>query len=106
VPERRQERTTEGGLDVVEGLTHIKACTKRLQDENVRVSLFIATDYAQIEAAKSCNADIVEFHTGLLCESFHAQKKDDFNLHLSRLKQSCKWAHDLGLEVHAGHGID
>ena len=106
VPERREERTTEGGLDVVGQLQTIGAAVAKFNAAGIRSSLFIATDPAQIEAAAKVRAPVIEFHTGALCDAFREQEDVIFNNELSRLRVAVEQAHDLGIEVHAGHGID
>jgi len=106
VPERRQERTTEGGLDLFETSNALEMAIKALLSANIRVSLFIAPDEAMIRRAADLRADIVEFHTGSLTEAFHHGNQDLYQSHWQSLKSGCQLAHSLGLEVHAGHGID
>jgi pyridoxine 5-phosphate synthase len=101
VPERRAERTTEGGLDAHGGHNHLQPIIRRLRDGDMRVSLFIEADPRQIEAAARLGADIVELHTGRYC---HLQA-DERAAELARLAAGAQLAHDLGLEVHAGHGL-
>jgi pyridoxine 5-phosphate synthase len=102
VPERREERTTEGGLDVVGGHNHLVPYVAKLLDRGIRVSLFIAPDPAQLESAKRIGAPVVELHTGSYC---HAEGADRLR-ELERLKAAAAQAHALGLECHAGHGLD
>ena len=106
VPERREERTTEGGLDVVGQLQVIGTAVAKFNAAGIRSSLFIATDPAQIEAAAKIKAPVIEFHTGALCDSFREQEDVIFNNELNRLRAAVEQAHDFGIEVHAGHGID
>ncbi|MGA9657777.1 MAG: pyridoxine 5'-phosphate synthase [Asticcacaulis sp.] len=106
VPERRQERTTEGGLDVAGQMDKVGAAVARFNEVGIRSSLFIATDPAQVEAAAHIRAHVVEFHTGALCEAYHAQEHTVFNKELKRLQDMAQKAHELGIEVHAGHGLD
>lgn len=106
VPERRQERTTEGGLDVVGQIDNIGEAVKLLTKAGVRASLFIATDPAQVEAAATVHAPVVEFHTGALCDAWREQERAIFDRELKRLQDAVIQAHGLGIEVHAGHGID
>jgi pyridoxine 5-phosphate synthase len=101
VPERRQERTTEGGLDVIGGDTHLKPLVHKLRDGNMRVSMFIEPDLAQIEAAARIGAQVVELHTGKYCHLAGAAQKAE----VQRLRQAATAAWKLGLEVHAGHGL-
>ncbi|MDV6329256.1 pyridoxine 5'-phosphate synthase [Asticcacaulis sp. 201] len=106
VPERRQERTTEGGLDVAGQHNWVGKAVSRLNDAGIRTSLFIATDPAQIDAAASVKAPVVEFHTGALCDAFRDGQQTVFDHELNRLRQAVERAHERGIEVHAGHGID
>lgn len=106
VPERRQERTTEGGLDVVGQKGVVGEAVARLLDANIRVSLFIATQPAQIAAASDMKAPVVEFHTGALCDTWRADEKTLFRDEMQRLEWAAHMAHEVGIEVHAGHGID
>lgn len=99
VPERREERTTEGGLDVVGQEAALKTYCAKLKQAGIRVSLFVAADAAQIEASARVGADIVELHTGSYAHASDASGE------LKRLQQAAKQAHSLGLEVHAGHGL-
>jgi pyridoxine 5-phosphate synthase len=101
VPERRQERTTEGGLDVVGGEANLKLIIARLRDANIRVSLFIEPALPQIEAAVRVRANIVELHTGKYAHLIGAARETELN----RLRDAAKAAAFLGLEVHAGHGL-
>ena len=106
VPERRQERTTEGGLDVVGQIGPVGEAVRLFNRAGIRASLFIAADPAQVEAAAKVSAPVVEFHTGALCDAFRERQDDLFNSELKRLQAAAKQAHELGIEVHAGHGID
>jgi pyridoxine 5-phosphate synthase len=101
VPERRAERTTEGGLDARGGHNHLQPMIRRLRDNSIRVSLFIEADAAQIETAAQMGADIVELHTGRYCHEEGAARAAE----LQRLASAATLAHSLGLEVHAGHGL-
>ncbi len=106
VPERREERTTEGGLEVAGQIDHVGEAVARLNTAGIRASLFIATDPAQIEAAARIKAPVVEFHTGALCDAFRDGEKLLFERELARLHAAVAQADRLGIEVHAGHGID
>lgn len=106
VPERREERTTEGGLDVVAGKAVIGAAVARLSDSGIRVSLFISPDPAQIAVASDLKAPVVEFHTGALCEARHRGDQAVFEVEFRRLEWAAALAGQIGLEPHAGHGID
>ncbi len=106
VPERREERTTEGGLDVVGGHNAIAPVVSRLREAGIRVSLFIEPDPKQIEMAQAVGAEVVELHTGAYCEAVKAGHEDLAYRLLARLKEAAIDASRRGLEVHAGHGID
>ncbi len=106
VPERRQERTTEGGLDVAGQREPVGEAVKLFNKAGIRASLFIATDPVQVEAAAAVHAPVVEFHTGALCDAFREQERTVFDAELKKLHAAVAQAHDLGIEVHAGHGID
>lgn len=105
VPEKREERTTEGGLEVAREENRLAHFIAPLRDAGSRVSIFIAADQPQIEAAHRIGAAVVELHTGAFCD-LHAEGKfaerDD---ELKRLTDMAAFAHSLGLEVHAGHGL-
>jgi pyridoxine 5-phosphate synthase len=105
VPERREEVTTEGGLDVVRGHNAIAPVVARLSHAGIRVSCFVDADEAQVAAAKAVGAQVVELHTGAYCEAVRERRPQAEAL-LTALKAAAAHAHDLGLEVHAGHGID
>ena len=105
VPERREEVTTEGGLDVVKGQAAIAPLTARLSAAGIRVSCFIDADLAQVAAAKACGAAVVELHTGAYCEAVRNGAANVGAL-LEGLEAAAREAARLGLEVHAGHGID
>jgi pyridoxine 5-phosphate synthase len=106
VPEKREERTTEGGLDVVGQATHLAPYIADLSRAGIRVSLFIEADQAPIEMAKKLGAPVIELHTGSYCDALAhgdaAKAKHEFQ----RLDQGAALANRLGLEVHAGHGLD
>ncbi len=106
VPERREERTTEGGLEVAGQIASVGDAVARLSGVGVRASLFIATDPAQIDAAARIKAPVVEFHTGALCDAFREGETTVFEHELTRLRAAVAQADGLGIEVHAGHGID
>jgi len=103
VPERREELTTEGGLDVVGGRDGLRRIVKTLHDAEIRVSLFIDADLDQVKAAHRAEAEVVEFHTGRYCD---ARLAGDRARELSRLVDASKAASRLGLEVAAGHGLN
>jgi pyridoxine 5-phosphate synthase len=101
VPEKREERTTEGGLDAAGQHNHLKPMVARLRDAGIRVSLFIEADQRQLEAAVSLGAPVVELHTGRYCElEGEAQKVE-----LARLRKGAALCARLGLECHMGHGL-
>jgi pyridoxine 5-phosphate synthase len=102
VPERREELTTEGGLDVGSQRDHISKLIKNLKDGDIVVSLFIDPDLDQVRASHKCNADRVELHTGRYCE---ARNEKDRARELSRIVDAAKAASKLGLGVAAGHGL-
>jgi len=101
VPERRQEITTEGGLDVKSQVQRIKEATAVLKGQGIRVALFIDPDPAQIEASAQTGAPVVELHTGAYAESTGSHQATE----LERLRSGARLASSLGLEVHAGHGL-
>ena len=101
VPEKREERTTEGGLDAAGQHNHLKPMVGRLRDAGIRVSLFIEADPRQLEAAVTLGAPVVELHTGHYCElEGEAQRAE-----LARLQRAAALCTRLGLECHAGHGL-
>ena len=101
VPEKRQEITTEGGLEVAGDIDRVTAGVKKLSAAGIRVALFIAPDLAQIEAAKRSGAQVVELHTGTYAEATGSAQARE----LERLSTAAKRASNLGLDVHAGHGL-
>jgi pyridoxine 5-phosphate synthase len=105
VPEKRQEVTTEGGLDAVAYGNHLPSIIDPLKEAGIRVSLFIDADAAQIEASAKLGADIIELHTGTYCHAHHDGDDSAFAAELEKLKAGAVLADSLGLEVHAGHGL-
>jgi len=105
VPERREERTTEGGLDVAGGHNHITPIVRTLTDAGSRVSLFIEAVEPQIRAAASTGAAVVEFHTGAYAHALDDGDMDTAKTYLATFRHSAKLADELGLEVHFGHGL-
>jgi pyridoxine 5-phosphate synthase len=101
VPERRSERTTEGGLDVAGGADHLGLMIEPLRSAGIRVSAFIEADPRQIEAAHRLGAHVVELHCGKYCDT----EGDEQAAELERIKRGAELAAELGLEVHAGHGL-
>jgi len=105
VPEKREELTTEGGLDVAAGHNHLAPFVRDLKDADIRVSLFVDPDKVQLAVSRALGADIVELHVGAFCEAINEGRAQDAERELERLKDASAEAHALGLEVHAGHGI-
>jgi pyridoxine 5-phosphate synthase len=103
VPERRQEVTTEGGLDVASQRQALQQTCQRMNDAGIEVSLFIAPDAAQIEASAGMGAQFVELHTGAFAGAFYRGKHES---ELDRLAAGARQAHQLGLKVNAGHGLN
>ena len=101
VPEKREEITTEGGLDVAADVERVAGGVRKLAAAGIRVALFIAPDLAQIEAAKRSGAPVIELHTGTYAEATGSAQARE----LERLSTAAKRATNLGLEVHAGHGL-
>jgi pyridoxine 5-phosphate synthase len=105
VPERREERTTEGGIDAAGHHNRLAPHVRALAGSGIRVSLFIEADPRQFEAAKSLGAPVVELHTGAYAEACLDGNEPDRENILDRLRKGARAAHALGLEVHAGHGL-
>ncbi len=105
VPERREERTTEGGLEVAGDQNRLAQFIGPLSDAGMRVSLFIAADPDQIAAAARIGAPVVELHTGAYCDLHAEGKAEARDAELARLIDGARRAADLGLEVHMGHGL-
>jgi len=101
VPEKREERTTEGGLDAAGGQVHLAPYVAALKRAGIRVSLFVEPDAAQLEAAARLGAPVVELHTGAYCEARGRNREPQYR----RLVQAAGIAEKLGLECHAGHGL-
>jgi pyridoxine 5-phosphate synthase len=106
VPERRQEITTEGGLDVLAQHNVLAPVVARLVEAGIRVSLFIAADPRQIELAARIRAPAIEIHTGAWCEAIAGGRGADADAEWTRIGEGARLARGLGLEVHAGHGLD
>jgi pyridoxine 5-phosphate synthase len=105
VPEKREERTTEGGLEVAREENRLAHFIAPLREAGCRVSIFIAADQKQIEAAARIGAQVIELHTGAYCDA-HADGHFDLrDRELASLREMSTYAHSLGLEVHAGHGL-
>jgi pyridoxine 5-phosphate synthase len=105
VPEKREEVTTEGGLNVAGGNAHLVRYTDALRAKEIRVSLFVDPDPVQIEASAKLGADIVELHTGAYCEAHEVRDMAKREVELERVCAAAKLGHSLGLEMHAGHGL-
>jgi pyridoxine 5-phosphate synthase len=105
VPEKRKERTTEGGLEVAREENKLAHFIAPLRDAGCRVSIFIAADQRQIEAAHRIGAQVIELHTGAYCDLHAEGRFEERDAELTRLTEMATFAHALGLEVHAGHGL-
>jgi pyridoxine 5-phosphate synthase len=106
VPERRQERTTEGGLDAAGQRAQLTPAVAELKRVGIRVSLFIAADPAQVEAAVAIGAPVIEIHTGAWCDALAEGHEAAAEAEWRRIQDGAKVAKRLGLEVHAGHGLN
>jgi pyridoxine 5-phosphate synthase len=106
VPERRQEITTEGGLDAVAQHKVLAPVVAKLVDAGIRVSLFIAADPPQIELAARIRAPAIEIHTGAWCDALAAGQQARADAEWARIREGARLARSLGLDVHAGHGLD
>jgi pyridoxine 5-phosphate synthase len=103
VPDRPDELTTEGGLDVISNQAHLKKHIKALQDAGIRVSIFVDPDLAQIDACKAVGVDLIEINTAEYSELKPGQAREKA---LERVRLAAEHGSDLGLEIHAGHGLD
>ena len=101
VPERREERTTEGGLDVVRGVDYLRPIVGALREVGVRVSMFVEPNLHQLDAAKALGAPVVELHTGAYCDATGSRREQE----LKRIIEAANHAQAIGLECHAGHGL-
>jgi pyridoxine 5-phosphate synthase len=99
VPEKRQEVTTEGGLDVIKNEERLLPIISKLKKANIRISLFVDPDFAQIKKSKEIGADIIEIHTGKYCHTLE-------DIELQKIKDCAKLADEINLECHAGHGLN
>ncbi len=106
VPEKRSERTTEGGLDAAGQKRQLAPVIAQLTKAGIRVSLFIAAERAQIEAAVALGAPVIEIHTGAWCEALAQKHDSEADAQWQRIREGAQLAASLGLEVHAGHGLD
>ena len=105
VPEKREERTTEGGIDAAGQHNHLKPYVQRLVDAGIRVSMFVDPDIRQLEASRSLGAPVVELCTGAYCDAVIAGDMPAVERHLEAARKSAAAGTRLGLEVHAGHGL-
>ena len=101
VPEKREERTTEGGLDAAGGQNHLKPIVDELTKAGIRVSLFIEPDPVQMDATVALGAPVVELHTGAYCDARQVERRQ----HLDRIITAAAYSVEVGLECHAGHGL-
>ena len=106
VPERREERTTEGGLDAAGQHNHLAPIVTKLSDAGIRVSLFIAGDERQVAAAARLRAPVIEIHVGAWCEAVVDGHRQAADAEFARIVAAARQAASLGLEIHAGHGLD
>ena len=105
VPEKREEKTTEGGLEVAREENKLADFIAPLREIGCRVSMFVGADERQIEASHRIGAAVVELHTGAYCDLHYEGKLEERDAELARLTEMATFAHSLGLEVHAGHGL-
>ncbi|KPN64577.1 pyridoxine 5'-phosphate synthase [Aliiroseovarius crassostreae] len=105
VPEKREELTTEGGLEVAAQDNRLAEYIAPLRDAGSRISLFIGAEEAQIRAAARIGAPVVELHTGAYCDFHNEGRFEERDAELARLREGAQLAHSLGLEVHMGHGL-
>jgi len=105
VPEKREELTTEGGLDVARDENRLAHFIAPIRDAGCRVSIFIAADQRQIESAHRIGAEVIELHAGAYCDAHEEGRLNERDAELARLRDMSTYAHGLGLEVHAGHGF-
>ena len=103
VPEKRKEITTEGGLNLNHNTNFLKTLIKKLKKNKLRISLFIEPSLEDLKKAKKLNADCIEIHTGKICNLVN--KKKNYKKELKRIQKAVLKANELGLEVHAGHGL-
>lgn len=105
VPEKREERTTEGGLEVAREENRLAGYIAPLLEAGSRVSLFIGAEQRQLEAAHRIGAQVVELHSGAYCDAFHEGRHDVAQAELAKLREMTAFGADLGLEMHVGHGL-
>jgi len=102
VPEKREELTTEGGLDVVGGFDKVLSACQQLEEQDIRASLFVDPDFAQLDACARAGAPVIELHTGNYAD---AENSDELEKEFQRVADAARYAHSIGLRVHAGHGL-
>ena len=105
VPEKREERTTEGGLEVAREENRLAHFIAPLREAGCRVSLFIGAEEKQLEASHRIGAQVVELHSGAYCDAYHAGRFEEADVELAKLRAMTTYGHDLGLEMHIGHGL-
>jgi pyridoxine 5-phosphate synthase len=105
VPEKREERTTEGGLEVAREENRLAHFIAPLREAGCRVSIFIAADHRQIEAAHRIGAQVVELHSGAYCDAYHEGHFEKAEAELAKLREMATFGYGLGLEMHVGHGL-
>lgn len=105
VPEKREERTTEGGLDVAANDNALADYIAALRDAGSRVSMFIAADKTQVEASHRIGAPVIELHAGAYADAWAEGRWEERDFELAKITEMAAFAHDLGLEVHVGHGL-
>ncbi|HZW48487.1 MAG TPA: pyridoxine 5'-phosphate synthase [Microvirga sp.] len=105
VPEKREERTTEGGLDIIGGASHLRPMIQQLKSQGIRVSLFVEPEIEVMDAAGELGAPVVELHTGTYCEAVVEGDAARISHELERLRRAAAHGGSIGLEIHAGHGL-
>ena len=105
VPEKREEKTTEGGLEVAREENRLAHFIAPLREAGSRVSIFIAADQRQIDAAHRIGAQVIELHSGAYCDAYAEGRFNEADLELEKMREMSAYAHGLGLEVHVGHGL-
>jgi pyridoxine 5-phosphate synthase len=105
VPEKREERTTEGGIDAIAQHNRLAPIVRALSDAQVRVSLFIEADRGQLDAAVKLGAPVVELHTGAYCDAVDSEEREKREKRLNAIREAAAYGASIGLEVHAGHGL-
>ncbi|MEW9918425.1 pyridoxine 5'-phosphate synthase [Marimonas sp. MJW-29] len=105
VPEKREEKTTEGGLEVAREENRLAHFIAPLREAGSRVSIFIAADQRQIDAAHRIGAQVIELHSGAYCDAYAEGRFNEADIELEKMREMSAYAHSLGLEVHVGHGL-